>query len=57
MHVAFPMIKTPIKYPCSRERLIVAEAAIRFGRAFNSELFDGFPPRMRMPHGFCVPKL
>jgi hypothetical protein len=42
MHVAFPMIKTPIKYPCSRERLVVAEAAIRFGRAFNSELFDGY---------------
>jgi hypothetical protein len=38
----FPVIKTPIKYPRSRERLIVAEAAIRFGRVFNSELFDGY---------------
>ena len=36
------MIKTPDKYPRSRERLIVAEAAIRFGRAFNSELFGGY---------------
>jgi hypothetical protein len=26
-----------------RERLIVAEAAIQFGRAFNSELFGGYP--------------
>jgi predicted transcriptional regulator len=33
--------KTPIKYPRSRERLIVAEAAIRIGRVFNSELFNG----------------
>jgi hypothetical protein len=37
-----PVTKTPIKYPRSRERLIVAEAAIRFGRAFNSELFGGY---------------
>jgi IclR helix-turn-helix domain len=36
------MTKTPDKYPRSRERLIVAEAAIRFGRAFNSELFGGY---------------
>jgi predicted transcriptional regulator len=36
------MTKTPIKYPRSRERLIVAEAAIRFGRVFNSELFDAY---------------
>jgi predicted transcriptional regulator len=36
------MTKTPVKHPRSRERLIVAEAAIRFGRVFNSELFGGY---------------
>jgi IclR helix-turn-helix domain len=36
------MIKLPDKYPRSRERLIVAEAAIRFGKAFNTELFGGY---------------
>jgi IclR helix-turn-helix domain len=39
----FPVTKTPIEYPRTRERLIVAEAAIRFDRAFNSELFGGYP--------------
>jgi hypothetical protein len=37
------MTDTPDKYPRSRERLIVAEAAIRFGRVFNAELFGGYP--------------
>jgi hypothetical protein len=37
------MTKVPDEYPRSRERLIVAEAAIRFDRAFNSELFGGYP--------------
>jgi hypothetical protein len=37
------MTKMPDHYPRSRERLIVAEAAVRFGRAFNTELFGGYP--------------
>lgn len=36
------MTKTPDKYPRSRERLIVAEAAVRIERAFISELFYGY---------------
>jgi predicted transcriptional regulator len=37
------MTKMPDQYPRSRERLIVAEAAVRFGRVFNTELFGGYP--------------
>jgi hypothetical protein len=37
------MTKMPDQYPRYRERLIVAEAAIQFDRAFNSELFGGYP--------------
>jgi predicted transcriptional regulator len=37
------MSKTHDQYPRSRERLIVAEAAVRFGRVFNTELFGGYP--------------
>jgi predicted transcriptional regulator len=37
------MTKMPDQYPRCRERLIVAEAAIQFDRAFNSELFVGYP--------------
>jgi hypothetical protein len=37
------MTKMPDQYPRYRERLIVAEAAIHFDRAFNSELFGRYP--------------